>query len=116
MGFVVQWLLSSLGLAVARRLIPGVRVDSATVLVLASLALGLMNATVRPLLLLLTLPLTVLTMGLFLLVVNGIAFALAAALVPGFSVSSFGAAIAGALVVSLVSVIVTWFITGPWWR
>ena len=72
--------------------------------------LGFVNAVVRPVMTLLTLPLTLLTLGLFYLVVNAAAFAIAAALVPGFSVASFWAALLGALVVSLVS----WFAGAPW--
>jgi putative membrane protein len=67
------------------------------------LVLGLVNAVVRPILVILTLPITILTLGVFYLIVNGMAFALAAALVPGFAVASLGAAVIGALVVSLVS-------------
>jgi putative membrane protein len=75
----------------------------------AAFVLGLINALVRPVLVLLTLPLTILTLGLFYLVVNGIAFALAAALVPGFTVASLGSAVAGALIVSVVSAVIGWF-------
>jgi putative membrane protein len=78
------------------------------VLVVAALVLGLVNAVVRPVLVLLTLPLTMLTLGLFYLVVNGIAFGMAAALVPGFSVASLGSAVMGALVVALISWLVAW--------
>ena len=70
---------------------------------LAALVLGLVNALVRPVITILTLPLTIITLGLFYLVVNGLAFGLAAALVPGFSVDGFGSAVLGALVVSIVS-------------
>jgi putative membrane protein len=112
MVFIVQWLLGSLGLAVADRIVPGIEIESAGMLVLASLVLGLVNATVRPVLMMLTLPLTVLTLGLFFLVINGLSFALAAALVPGFSVASLGSAIAGALIVTLVSFFLTWLIAG----
>jgi putative membrane protein len=90
-------------LLVADWALDGVVVSSLPALLLAALALGLVNGLVRPLLVLLTLPLTVVTLGLFYLVVNGVAFALAAALVPGFSVTSLGSAILAALVVALVS-------------
>jgi putative membrane protein len=81
----------------------GVVVTSTTALLLAALVLGLVNALVRPVLTLLTLPLTILTLGLFYLVVNGVAFALAAAITPGFHLDGFGSAIIGALLVSIVS-------------
>jgi putative membrane protein len=106
--FLVHWLVVALGLAAAAYLVPGVAVASGTALAVGALVLGFVNAVVRPLLTLLTLPLTILTLGLFYFVVNAAAFALAAALVPGFSVASFGAALLGALVVSLVS----WVIGG----
>lgn len=75
-------------------------------LAVAALALGVVNAIVRPILLVLTFPITVLTLGLFYLVVNGIAFGLAAAVVPGFEIASWTAAILGALLTSILS----WFI------
>jgi putative membrane protein len=103
MSFLVHWLIVAVALWVTTAIVPGVVVASYQTLALASLVLGLVNALVKPVLLLLTLPLTILTLGLFYFVVNGIAFALAAALVPGFSVASFGTAILGALVVSVVS-------------
>jgi putative membrane protein len=101
--FVAHWMVTGLSLIVADWLIVGIRIRSTAALVLGALVLGLVNALVRPLLVLLTLPLTIVTLGLFYLVVNGAAFALAAALVPGFDVHSFGAAVLGALVVSVVS-------------
>lgn len=101
--FLVHWLVVALGLAAAAYLVPGVMVSSGTALAFGALALGFVNAVVRPVMTLLTLPLTVLTLGLFYLVVNAAAFGLAAALVPGFSVASFWSALLGALVVSLVS-------------
>ena len=82
------------------------RVESLVALAVSALVLGLVNAIIRPLLVLLTLPFTVLTLGLFYFVVNGLAFGLAAALVPGFSVASFFTAVLGALVVGVIS----WFI------
>ena len=88
---------------VAAYLIPGVHVGSVSALLIAALVLGLVNALVRPILTILTLPITILTLGLFYLVVNGVAFALAASLVPGFEIAGFGSAILGALLVSLVS-------------
>jgi putative membrane protein len=103
MSFLVHWLIVAVALWVTVSVVPGVSVASYTALALAALVLGLVNALVRPVLVILTLPLTILTLGLFYLVVNGMAFGLAAALVPGFNVRSFGAAIMGALVVSVVS-------------
>jgi putative membrane protein len=108
--FLLHWLMTAVALGIAARLVPGVRVASPQVLIIAALVLGFVNAIVRPILVLLTLPLTVLTLGLFYLVVNGAAFGLAAALVPGFSVASLGSAILGALIVALVSGLVSWLL------
>jgi len=106
--FLIHWLVVAIGLAAAAYLVPGVNVSSGAALVFGALVLGFVNAVVKPVMILLTLPLTVLSLGLFYFVVNAAAFALAAALVPGFSVASFWAALFGALVVSLVS----WFVGG----
>jgi putative membrane protein len=106
--FVLHWLITAVALGVAARLVPGIHIASGAVLVVAALILGFVNAVVRPVLVLLTLPLTILTLGLFYLVVNGVAFGIAAALVPGFSVATLGAAVLGSLVVALVSWFAAW--------
>ncbi len=108
--FLIHWLVVALGLAAAAYLVPGVSVASGGALAVGALVLGFVNAVVKPVLTLLTLPLTVVTLGLFYFVVNAAAFGLAAALVPGFSVASFWAALFGALVVSLVSWLVGAFL------
>ena len=100
MSFLVHWLIVGVALWVTTQVLDGVHVSSLQTLVLAALVLGLVNALVRPVLTILTLPLTIITLGLFYLVVNGLAFGLAAALVRGFSVDGFGSAVLGALVVS----------------
>jgi putative membrane protein len=110
-SFLVHWLVVAVGLWVATYLVPGVSVASGSALAVGALVLGFVNAVIRPLLTFLTLPLTLLTLGLFYLVVNAAAFGLAAALVPGFSVGSFWAALFGALVVSIVSWMVGAFMT-----
>lgn len=102
-AFLLQWLITALALAITAWLLPGVHVQSLLALLLAALILGLVNAVVRPLLVALTLPITVLTLGIFYLVVNAAAFALAAWLSPGFTVDGFWSALIGALVLSLVS-------------
>jgi putative membrane protein len=106
MRFLLHWLVTALALWVAAYILPGVHIASWTALAVAALVLGFVNAIVRPLLVLITLPITIVTLGLFYLVVNGLAFGLAAWAVPGFEVDSFGWAILGALVVGLAS----WFV------
>jgi putative membrane protein len=112
-SFLLHWLVTAVALAVAARIVPGIYLGSGAALILAALVLGFVNAVVRPVLVVLTLPITVLTLGLFYLVVNGMAFGLAAALVPGFAVASLGSAIGGALVVGLVSWLLGWLFSRP---
>ena len=102
-AFLTHWIVTGIALVVADWALAGVGVGSGMALVLGALVLGLVNALVRPVLVMLTLPFTIVTLGLFYLVVNGLAFGIAAALVPGFEVRTLGAAIAGALIVGLVS-------------
>jgi putative membrane protein len=105
-AFLIHWLVLAVAIWVTARVVPGVAVTSWTGLAVAALVLGAVNAIVRPILLILTFPITVLTLGLFYLVVNGIAFGIAAALVPGFEIATWTAAILGALLTSVLS----WFI------
>lgn len=102
-GFLLRAALSALGLWIASEIMRGLRFDSASQLILAALVLGVVNAVVRPLAFVLTLPLTILTLGLFLLVLNAGMVALVAWLVPGFHIAGFWTAVGAALIVSLVS-------------
>ena len=111
-GIIVRTLIIAVGIWVAGKLVPGIQVESAGSLVFAAIALGLINALVRPLIVLLTLPFTLLTLGLFLLVVNAAMLQLADWLVSGFSVDGFFSAVFGSIVVSLVSWAASSFI-GP---
>jgi putative membrane protein len=104
--FLIHTVVLAIAIAITARVVPGVTVTSWGALALGALVLGVVNAVVRPVLVLLTLPITVLTLGLFYLVINGAAFGLAAALVPGFQLASWTAAILGALLTSVVS----WFL------
>lgn len=106
--FLLHWITVGAALAAAAWILPGVHVSSFGALAVAALVLGLVNAVIKPVLVVLTLPITVLTLGLFYLVVNGIAFALAAGIVPGFGVDNFWWAMLGALIVSLVSAFIGW--------
>jgi putative membrane protein len=103
MRFLAKLFLNGLAIIAAAYLIPGIVLAGPVPALIAGAILGFVNAIVRPVLLLLTLPLTFLTLGLFIFVVNAICFALTAALVPGFDLSGFTAAFLGALVVSVVS-------------
>ena len=111
--FFIQWLTTSAALGLTALMLSGVLIDSVFSLGFAALVLGLINAIVRPLLVVLTLPLTMLSLGLFYFIVNGIAFGLASVLVPGFIVTSFFSAILGAVCVGLVSSCIGIFVRVP---
>ena len=106
MRFLARVLLNALAIGVAAWLVPGVQLSGPIPAVIAGVLLGFVNALVKPILILLTLPFTLVTLGFFLFVVNAICFALTAALVPGFDLTGFSAAFFGALVVTLVSWVV----------
>lgn len=102
---LVHWLLSALGLLIVAHVVPGFRVAGFGSALLAALVIGFVNATVGLALKLLTLPLTILTFGFFLLVINALMLQLASAFVPGFSIAGFGSALIGAIVLALVGVV-----------
>jgi putative membrane protein len=101
-----------LGLFIASRLVPGVWIEGTGTFILAALLLGIVNALVRPIVFLLTLPLTIITLGLFLFVLNAAMFGLVAAFLDNFVVSGFWAALFGGLIVSLTSTVASWYV-GP---
>jgi len=106
MKLVTRWCLSALTLLVLAEVVPGIVVSGVGVAFVAALVLGLLNAAVRPIILVLTLPVTILTLGLFLFVINTVFFALAAWLVPGFTVSGVLSALVGAVGMSVSALIV----------
>ncbi len=111
-GILVRTLIIALGLGLANALVPGVRIEGAVTLIVAALLLGLVNAIIRPIVVLLTLPLTLVTLGLFLFLINAAMFGLVAAMLDQFSVSGFLAAFFGAIIVSITSMLASWYI-GP---
>jgi putative membrane protein len=111
-GIILRTLIAMLGLYLASALLSGVQIDGTGSVILAALLLALVNAFVRPVAFLLTLPLTIVTLGLFLLVINAAMFGLVAAMLDGFSVAGFWSALFGALIVSITSTIASWYI-GP---
>lgn len=94
---------------VAAYIVPGIKYDSKTALIVATLTLGLLNAFVRPVMMILSAPLLILTLGLFTFVINAALLYLVGHLIKGFSVQSFGAALVGAVIVSIVSLILNSF-------
>lgn len=111
-GFLLRLILTAAGLALAAQIVPGIRIDGTWTLVWAALLFGLVNAIVRPIVVILTLPITLLTFGLFLLVINAALFGFVAWLLDGFDVAGFWPALFGWLIIWFVSLIVSWFI-GP---
>jgi putative membrane protein len=103
MRLVVKILLNAAAILVAAYFMDGIVVRGAAAALIAGLVLGIVNAIVRPVLLVLTFPITLLTLGLFIFVINALCLALTAALVPGFEVTGFWSALGGALVVTVVS-------------
>ena len=108
MTLLVRLFLNGLAIIVASWFVPGLRIDTPLAALVAGAFLGVVNVLVRPVLLLLTLPLTLLTLGLFIFVVNSACLALTAYLVPGFSIDGFPSALFGSLIVSVAS----WILNG----
>ena len=102
----VKWLLYAAALMFVANVIGGIEVRSLGSALVAAAVIGLLNMLVRPVLVLLTLPVTVLTLGLFLLVINALVFWMAGSILAGFAVAGFGAALLGALVYSLLGVLI----------
>jgi len=111
-GFALRLLISALGLWVASRIVPGVTISGTGTLVLAAFLLGVVNAVVRPVVVFLTLPITVLTLGLFLWVVNAAMLGLVAGLLQDFRIAGLGSALLAAAVVGLTGWVASWYI-GP---
>lgn len=105
MYLILRWLLNTVALFVVAYLVPGFHYRDFMTLAIAALVLGLLNAIVRPILFVLTLPLTIVTLGLFLLVLNAIMLEITAAIVPGFVIDGFGYALLGAIVLAVVSLV-----------
>ena len=103
MSLIIRWILNTLALLLVANIVPNFSYRSWVSLAIAAAVLGLLNAIIRPILVFITFPLTVLTLGLFLLVVNAIMLELTAWLVPGFDINGFGWAIVGALVLAVIS-------------
>ncbi|MDJ0509811.1 MAG: phage holin family protein [Crocosphaera sp.] len=101
--FLLTWIITALSLVITAYLIPGIVIKGLAVAAIAALVMGLINAIVKPILLILTLPLTVLTLGLFLFVVNAISFSLVSYFTPGFSIATFWDALFGSIILSIIS-------------
>jgi putative membrane protein len=111
MHLLVRFVISAATLALAAAVVPGIELRGLGPTLIAAFVFGLVNAVVRPILIVLTFPLTLLTLGLFILVLNALCLWLTSALVPGFDVRGFGPAFLGALVISVVSWFLSAFVT-----
>lgn len=107
MRILLVWLLNTLALIAVAYLMPSIRIADFTSALIAALILGLVNAFIRPILILLTLPVTVVTLGLFILVINGLLFWFVGSVVSGFVVEGFWSGVVGAILFSVVSWILT---------
>jgi putative membrane protein len=108
MNLLLAWLVNTVSLIAVAYLMPSIRVDTFVTALIAALVLGLVNAVIRPILVLLTLPVTLLTLGLFIFVINGLLFWLVGSFVQGFVVDGFWAGFLGAIVYSVIS----WLLSG----
>jgi len=105
MGLIIRWIVNTLALFVVVNIVPGFHYGTIVTLAIAAAVLGLLNAIVRPILFVLTLPLTVVTLGLFLVILNAIMLEMTAWVVPGFRIDTFGWAIVGAIVLGIISLV-----------
>lgn len=110
MSFLIKWLVNSIALGITVMIVKGLHIESALSLFFAALVIGLLNAFIRPLLIVLTLPISILTLGVFTLVINALLFYLASTIVKGFQVDSFFSALAGSIIMSIISLILSLFI------
>lgn len=108
LGFLLHLVLTAGALLIVARLVGGVYVSGFGAALFGALVLGLVNAIVRPLMILLTLPITILTLGLFLFIINALMLWLVAALVPGIRISGFGAALIGSLLLTVLNLLIDW--------
>ena len=109
-SLIARWVVNAAALLLVAYLYPGVAVTSFFAAMIAALVLGLVNALVRPILVILTLPVTILTLGLFLFVINALLFWLVAEIVEGFRVTGFVAALVGSLLYSLITLVTSWLL------
>ncbi len=105
-AFLLHLVLTAVALLIVANVVSGVHIGGFVPALIGALILGLVNAFVRPIMIVLTLPMTIVTLGLFLFVVNALMFWLAAALVPGFQIGGFGAALLGSLLLTILNLLI----------
>jgi len=112
LALLLRWLLNAAALMLVAYLYPGVQVESLGSAIVAAVVLGLVSAVIRPILVVLTLPVTILTLGLFLFVINALLFWFVAEIVGGFHVAGFWAALVGSLLYSVITLVTSWVVFG----
>ena len=110
--FLLTWLLTAVALVITAKLVPGFKIDNFTAALIASVVLGLVNAIIKPILVVLTLPITLVTLGLFLFVINAITIWLAGSITPGFHVLGFVPALLGSIVLTIVASVLNYVLGG----
>jgi putative membrane protein len=110
MRMLLHWVISALAVWITSRLVPGFYVDGAAAALIAAVVIGLVNATIGLVLKIITFPITILTLGVFWIIINAVMLELASAVVPGFHIRSFGAAFWGAIVLALVNMLLKWLV------
>jgi len=110
LSLLLRWIVNAGALLLVAYLYPGVQVQDFLAALVAALVLGLVNALIRPILVILTLPVTLLTLGLFLFIINAALFWLVAELVSGFTVTGFWAALVGSILYSLITLVTSWLL------
>lgn len=108
--FLIRMVITSAAVLVVVKILPWVEVSDPSALIVTALLLGIFNSILRPLLIILTLPINILSFGLFIFIINGLILYLIAFLVPGFEISSFGAAVLASLLISITAGIINWMI------
>jgi putative membrane protein len=110
---LVHWAITALAVWVTSRVVPGFYVDGPAAALIAAIVIGLVNATLGLFLKVITFPLTIITLGIFWVVINAVMLELASAFVPGFHIRSFGTAFWAAIVLSLLNILLKWLVTSP---
>lgn len=110
LSLLARWVVNAAALLLVAYLYPGVQLAGFLAALVAALILGLVNAVIRPILVILTLPVTILTLGLFIFVINALLFWLVSGVVKGFGVTGFGAALVGSILYSVITLITSWLL------
>lgn len=110
MRLLLTWILSAIAVWIVAQIVPGITLHGAVAALIAALAIGFINATIGLVLKVITFPLTLITLGLFWFVINALMLELASAIVPGFHVRGFGAAFIGAILLSIVNLLLKWMV------